>query len=184
MTPNQITAIRVLAAFAAVALFGRGTCGNLAAVGLTLAAIVLDAVDGWAARLFPVPVEVCATELDSSRGRWTGEVRGEAICGAGKACAIRRLAAERGLDLARSFAYGDSYADRWMLASVGNPAAVQTPERGSRRLARLAQKRAGRFYAGARSEKWEKSNAETQRTRRARRRASCEWREARPGRKV
>jgi phosphatidylglycerophosphate synthase len=50
MTPNQITAMRVAAAFAAVALFGRGTPANLAAVGLTVAAIVLDAVDGWVAR--------------------------------------------------------------------------------------------------------------------------------------
>jgi CDP-diacylglycerol--glycerol-3-phosphate 3-phosphatidyltransferase len=50
MTPNQITLLRVLAAFAAVALFGRGASANLAAVGLTVAAIVLDAVDGWVAR--------------------------------------------------------------------------------------------------------------------------------------
>lgn len=50
MTPNQITMLRVLAAFAAVALFGRGASANLAAVGLTVAAIVLDAVDGWVAR--------------------------------------------------------------------------------------------------------------------------------------
>jgi CDP-diacylglycerol--glycerol-3-phosphate 3-phosphatidyltransferase len=50
MTPNQITVLRVLAAFAAVVLFGRGAGANLAAVGLTVAAIVLDAVDGWVAR--------------------------------------------------------------------------------------------------------------------------------------
>ncbi|MCL4523887.1 MAG: CDP-alcohol phosphatidyltransferase family protein [Acidobacteria bacterium] len=50
MTPNQITVLRVLAAFAAVALFGRSAYANLAAVGLTVAAIVLDAVDGWVAR--------------------------------------------------------------------------------------------------------------------------------------
>jgi len=50
MTPNQITVLRVLAAFAAVALFGRSAGANLAAVGLTVAAIVLDAVDGWVAR--------------------------------------------------------------------------------------------------------------------------------------
>jgi CDP-diacylglycerol---glycerol-3-phosphate 3-phosphatidyltransferase len=50
MTPNQITALRVLAAFAAVALFGRSAGANLAAVLLTVAAIVLDALDGWVAR--------------------------------------------------------------------------------------------------------------------------------------
>ncbi len=50
MTPNQITVLRVLAAFAAVALFGRGAVANLTAVGLTVAAILLDALDGWVAR--------------------------------------------------------------------------------------------------------------------------------------
>ncbi len=50
MTPNQITVLRVLAAFAAVALFGHGAGANMAAVGLTVTAIVLDAVDGWVAR--------------------------------------------------------------------------------------------------------------------------------------
>ena len=50
MTPNQITVLRVLAAFAAVALFGHGAGANIAAVALTVTAIVLDAVDGWVAR--------------------------------------------------------------------------------------------------------------------------------------
>lgn len=56
MTPNQITALRVLMGFAAIALFtyAAGTdsprAAGLVAVGLTLAAVVLDAVDGWVAR--------------------------------------------------------------------------------------------------------------------------------------
>jgi len=50
MTPNQITALRVLMALAAVALFGRHLPANMIAVGLTLAAIALDAVDGYVAR--------------------------------------------------------------------------------------------------------------------------------------
>lgn len=56
MTPNQITALRILMGFAAIALFtyaagtdsARGA--GLLAVGLTLGAIVLDAVDGYVAR--------------------------------------------------------------------------------------------------------------------------------------
>ena len=49
-TPNQVTALRVAVGFAAVSLFGRGPWTNLAAVGLTVAAIALDALDGHLAR--------------------------------------------------------------------------------------------------------------------------------------
>jgi CDP-diacylglycerol--glycerol-3-phosphate 3-phosphatidyltransferase len=53
MTPNQVTAARVLAAFAAVALFtmfAAAPAADLAAVVLTVAAIALDGVDGYLAR--------------------------------------------------------------------------------------------------------------------------------------
>jgi CDP-diacylglycerol---glycerol-3-phosphate 3-phosphatidyltransferase len=49
-TPNKVTALRVLVGFAAVTLFGHGTWTNLAAVALTVASIVLDALDGHIAR--------------------------------------------------------------------------------------------------------------------------------------
>jgi CDP-diacylglycerol--glycerol-3-phosphate 3-phosphatidyltransferase len=53
MTPNQVTAARVAAAFAAVALFTFGRDALVAdatAVLLTIAAIALDGVDGYIAR--------------------------------------------------------------------------------------------------------------------------------------
>jgi CDP-diacylglycerol--glycerol-3-phosphate 3-phosphatidyltransferase len=53
MTPNHVTAARVAAAFAAVGLFtffGRALAADIAAVALTIAAIVLDGVDGYLAR--------------------------------------------------------------------------------------------------------------------------------------
>ncbi len=53
MTPNQVTATRVVAAFAAVALFnffGAALATNLAAILLTVTAIALDGVDGYLAR--------------------------------------------------------------------------------------------------------------------------------------
>lgn len=53
MTPNRVTAARVGAAFAAVALytlFGRAIAADLAAVALTISAIALDALDGYLAR--------------------------------------------------------------------------------------------------------------------------------------
>jgi len=53
MTPNQVTAARVLAAFAAVGLFDLGAhalSADLTAVLLTVVAIALDGVDGYLAR--------------------------------------------------------------------------------------------------------------------------------------
>jgi phosphatidylglycerophosphate synthase len=52
VTPNQITAIRVGMAFAAVALFGGSAWSKFAALGFTAGAIALDAVDGYVARRF------------------------------------------------------------------------------------------------------------------------------------
>jgi len=49
-TPNKVTFLRVIAGFAAVSMFGHGAWMNLLAVGLTVAAIALDALDGHIAR--------------------------------------------------------------------------------------------------------------------------------------
>jgi CDP-diacylglycerol--glycerol-3-phosphate 3-phosphatidyltransferase len=49
-TPNKVTLLRVAVGFAAVCLFGRGAWANLTAVGLTVASIGLDALDGHLAR--------------------------------------------------------------------------------------------------------------------------------------
>ena len=75
----------------------------------------------------------CATQLEVAEGRWTGEVDGEAVCGPEKARALERLAAEHRLDLDASYAYGNSWSDRWMLERVGHPAAVNPSARLARR---------------------------------------------------
>src|SRR5437899_7061892 len=49
-TPNKVTLLRVLVGFAAVSLFGHRAWANRTAVGLTVAAIALDALDGHLAR--------------------------------------------------------------------------------------------------------------------------------------
>jgi phosphoserine phosphatase len=77
-----------------------------------------------AARGVTASIAVCATRLEERNGRYTGEIIGGAIFGPAKARAIRRIAAEEGLDLPRCYAYADSSSDRWMLAAVGRPAAV------------------------------------------------------------
>lgn len=50
MTPNQITLVRVLMGFAAVTLFAHNFWCDVAALVLTIAAITLDALDGYLAR--------------------------------------------------------------------------------------------------------------------------------------
>jgi HAD superfamily hydrolase (TIGR01490 family) len=88
------------------------------------------------ARGLPHKIRVCATRLEEQDGRWTGRILGEAMYGEAKARAIARIAAEADLDLLRSFAYGDSSCDRWMLEAVGKPAAVNP----SNDLARIAHR--------------------------------------------
>jgi HAD superfamily hydrolase (TIGR01490 family) len=56
--------------------------------------------------------------------------------GVGKADAVRALAVEQNIDLARSTAYSDSYSDVPFLEAVGHPVAVN-PDRRLRRIARL-----------------------------------------------
>lgn len=76
---------------------------------------------------------VVATELVEVDGRYTGEI-GFYAYGPQKAEAMRDLAARRGYDLARSYAYSDSETDAPMLAAVGHPYAVN-PDRALRRMA-------------------------------------------------
>ncbi|HEX8764353.1 MAG TPA: haloacid dehalogenase-like hydrolase [Candidatus Acidoferrum sp.] len=103
-----------------------------------LANAAAQALQGPLAALgFGIGIQVCATRLEESEGKWTGRILGEAMSGTAKARAIVTLARKRRLDLSQSWAYGDSAQDSWMLASVVNPVAVNpTPE-----LARMAWKR-------------------------------------------
>ncbi len=68
------------------------------------------------------------------QGRYTGQM-GFYAYGPYKAQAMQELAAREGIDLARSYAYTDSYTDLPMLEAVGHPVAVN-PDRVLARLAR------------------------------------------------
>jgi HAD superfamily hydrolase (TIGR01490 family) len=57
-------------------------------------------------------------------GVYTGKLAGPFVYGEGKAQAMRRFAAEQGIDLERSWAYSDSASDLPMLEAVGHPVAV------------------------------------------------------------
>lgn len=87
------------------------------------------------ASYFPVPLTIVGTRLEARDGLWTGEITGEHMSGAAKQRAIVHLAAKHSLDLARSFAYGDTVSDLPMLETVGYPAAVN-PSRNLERAAR------------------------------------------------
>jgi HAD superfamily hydrolase (TIGR01490 family) len=68
-------------------------------------------------------------------GVYTGRPGGIFTYREGKAEAIREVAAERGLDLAESFAYSDSESDLPMMRAVGHPVAVN-PDSALERVAR------------------------------------------------
>lgn len=70
-------------------------------------------------------------------GFYTGRLVGDLLHGSAKAAAVRRLADEHGLDLARCHAYGDSGNDLAILSAVGHPVAIN-PDARLRRSA-LAQ---------------------------------------------
>jgi len=88
-----------------------------------------------AARGCAPSLRVCATRLEVSDGRWTGRVLGEPLAGEAKARAVAHLAEIEGLALEQCFAYADRASDRWLLAAVGHPFAVNP----SWRLTRLAR---------------------------------------------
>ena len=76
---------------------------------------------------------VIATEMVVADGRYTGDMAFYAF-GEAKATRMRELAAERGYELAGSYAYSDSITDLPMLGAVGHPTAVN-PDRALRREA-------------------------------------------------
>ncbi len=82
-------------------------------------------------------VSVLAPGLAEAGGRFTGELTGPPIAGAEKGECVRGYAAQQGIDLPSSHAYGDSIADLAMLESVGH-AHVVNPDK---RLARIAASR-------------------------------------------
>ena len=84
-----------------------------------------------------------AYEVDGE-GRFTGDLGGAFMYGEGKVEAIRRFAAEHGIDLAASYAYSDSASDLPMLRAVGNPVVVN-PDDGLARIAREEGWRVMRF---------------------------------------
>jgi HAD superfamily hydrolase (TIGR01490 family) len=115
-----------------------------------LAMLVARALDAeLRARGCATVVHVRGTRLEEAGGQWTGRLADEALAGAAKARAVQQIAEREGYALEECCAYGNSSADRWLLASVGRPVAVNP----SRRLALLA------WRAGWPILRWERSAA-------------------------
>jgi HAD superfamily hydrolase (TIGR01490 family) len=77
---------------------------------------------------------VC-TELEVDAGRLTGRIAPPLCFGQGKVDRLRRLIADEGIDLARSWCYSDSLSDLPLLELVAYPVAVN-PDPGLYREAR------------------------------------------------
>ena len=78
---------------------------------------------------------VLCTRFEVVDGRLTGALAGPHLWGVGKRRAVEQLAADQGIDLARSFAYADGSEDVELLEVVGNPRPTN-PTRGLERKAR------------------------------------------------
>ena len=83
--------------------------------------------------LAPDALVAAQPELEDSR--LTGRLVHGPLSGDKKAQAAREVGDALGVDMERSYAYADSYADRELLESVGHPVAIN-PDRRLRRLAR------------------------------------------------
>ena len=93
------------------------------------------------------PIEVQASQLEVARKnwhsrswprsstQWTGRLASDHMSNQAKSRALKGAASAHNLDLAQSYAYGDSTADIPMLESVARPAAVNPQSR----LAQIAQ---------------------------------------------
>jgi HAD superfamily hydrolase (TIGR01490 family) len=64
------------------------------------------------------------TTAEHVGGVYTGRLNGDLLHGPAKAEAVRALAHEHGFELARCFAYSDSFNDLPMLSLVGHPCAI------------------------------------------------------------
>jgi putative phosphoserine phosphatase/1-acylglycerol-3-phosphate O-acyltransferase len=62
-------------------------------------------------------------------GRYDGTIVGPFVWSAGKLAAVREWAEARGVDLAESYAYSDSFYDTPLLAAVGHPVVVNPDPR-------------------------------------------------------
>lgn len=87
--------------------------------------LITGSVDVFAQPLASEFDEVVAARMEVGHdGTWTGHFAALPLVGEARAAWLADYATTQGLDLAASYAYGDSYSDRSWLELVGNPTAV------------------------------------------------------------
>lgn len=87
--------------------------------------LVTGEADVFVEPLAPLFDDIIAGTMETDGdGRWTGHLANSPLVGETRANWLRRYAQDENMDLAASYAYGDSYADRPWLETVGNPHAV------------------------------------------------------------
>ena len=99
--------------------------------------LVTGALDFLVAPLAHLADELVAARLVERRGSFTGELAEPPVTADGRASLAARTAADRGVELADCYAYGDGISDLPMLELVGHPHAVNADFR----LAREARRR-------------------------------------------
>ncbi|GII98269.1 HAD superfamily hydrolase (TIGR01490 family) [Sediminihabitans luteus] len=77
------------------------------------------------------------TIAEHEDGIYTGRLVGDMMHGRAKALGVAALAERRGIDLAASYAYGDSLNDLTMMQAVGHPCVINPDARLRRHAARL-----------------------------------------------
>jgi alcohol-forming fatty acyl-CoA reductase len=98
--------------------------------------LITGAIEAVTAPLRPLFDDVMATRLEADEaGRYTGYLDEPPLVGEARAAWLRRHADAVGLDLAGSYAYGDSHSDLPLLQAVGHPVAVN-PDLGLYRVAK------------------------------------------------
>lgn len=103
--------------------------------------LITGAADFFVAPLRPLFDEIAATRLREQDGVLTGLLEAPPLIGEARAAWVRDYAEAAGVDLARSYAYGDSVSDRPLLELVGQPVAVNP----DLRLYRFARDRSWRI---------------------------------------
>jgi alcohol-forming fatty acyl-CoA reductase len=86
--------------------------------------LITGAIDVLVRPLEALFDEVVASRMHSVGGVLTGHLQQPPLVDEARAAWLQRHAASAGLDLAGSYAYGDSYSDRPLLELVGHPVAV------------------------------------------------------------
>jgi HAD superfamily hydrolase (TIGR01490 family) len=87
--------------------------------------LVTGEINVFVEPLAPLFDLIVAGEMEKDAdGRWTGHLAASPLVGEARAVWLRRYAQDEGIELAASYAYGDSYSDRAWLEVVGHPHAV------------------------------------------------------------